>query len=791
MAQPKALQSQYGQGPGKLQKTKEAAAGAEEQVDLSDFIQPFKQQEGDDIIAPETAIPGTARGLPEEQPKEQVPSAFERFWTLPRAGQPQPTVEQSMQELKGMGAELAGGTTASAVGAGVGAGLGGLGGLILGGPFGAVPGAQAGAAVGAFAGSVLTKDAVNFFRETFGLEKEEDRNQLIDVALSAVPFAGTRALKVPFQALKRSPEFVERTVAKALTKEESNVFSAIRSGLVEKAGEVGGEKFAANLERETTEDILSGLNAGLSPIESIREASKKAASKLDASRKFDELANFYGEPVSQAELVALGKGQASLRTSPGEVLDSLRSNYTQEWNLLIEKGIKDPKLLDKIDKIDLEPILQNLNAIKEDAGYAKKFGSQIDDIIENIQNQKAIEKSQVYKNISPEEASKLAVKDVNTGKEVSLNDLLSPGKRFETKQVQTQIQGPGTEFGAVQIQESFPMNQRLAEQKMITLDKLIRLRQSLDKSPLAAGALTEEKQALQAAVKQLRNAEDGALQAMRESSDPVVSGIGKKAIESKGKIASLLGEIETLGNVSKQDVISFAGILDGKEPAAVGALRNSLKDYPETRSAIATTYFNKRLSKLMENVGTEVGIKESMSDKMANFILGAEKGTNQDAVKFFTNLDLLSDDLVSGTEAKRKLMSLANSLDKASRIPSIPVRNSSVGKLVAKASASLAEGGLSINPMTWIGAAPNNPELAKSIVTEIFKTNADDAAKAMITTPAEVALSVSQLDTLLGARAKPIIDLTLKYAKEAGMDTTKLAPIRYQFTPGPEQEGIQ
>lgn len=67
MAQPKALKSQYGQGPAQLEKSNAAAAGQEDLTDFSDFVQPVQMQEGDDIIPPETAIPGTARGLPEEQ----------------------------------------------------------------------------------------------------------------------------------------------------------------------------------------------------------------------------------------------------------------------------------------------------------------------------------------------------------------------------------------------------------------------------------------------------------------------------------------------------------------------------------------------------------------------------------------------------------------------------------------------------------------------------------------------------------------------------------------------------
>ena len=79
MAQQKALTTQFGQGPEGLKKRKEEAAGQEGLTDLSDFIRPVQQAEDDDIIPPDTAIPNTPRGLPEQQPDQGIAAQQREF----------------------------------------------------------------------------------------------------------------------------------------------------------------------------------------------------------------------------------------------------------------------------------------------------------------------------------------------------------------------------------------------------------------------------------------------------------------------------------------------------------------------------------------------------------------------------------------------------------------------------------------------------------------------------------------------------------------------------------------
>lgn len=68
MAQPKALKSPYGQ---KAQDLAPKPSGGFFADDLSDFVSPSGPLPDEDIIPPGTAIPGTARGLPEQQPQQQ------------------------------------------------------------------------------------------------------------------------------------------------------------------------------------------------------------------------------------------------------------------------------------------------------------------------------------------------------------------------------------------------------------------------------------------------------------------------------------------------------------------------------------------------------------------------------------------------------------------------------------------------------------------------------------------------------------------------------------------------
>lgn len=354
-----------------------------------------------------------------------------------------PTPEQASMMRRSMAAEMLGSGGAVAAGAGLGGLVGGGIGGFMAGPMGLVPGAETGAAIGGFtAGSLFSGEAVNFFRDVFNLPEETDRNKWLDI-IASVPFlSALKAGKVVGGAITKSPLYISKTLSK-LDPQDQQLISALQESVFNSSKDLATEKFASDMRDEVLTDVMDGLSQGLGSRGAISFAAKKYGAKLDSAKKFDEITTKFGVPMTQEEIVRASRDprfRPSEAPRPDDILNNLNKDYGSEWDKA-KALIASNK--DAIDKIDIDPIVSSLEAMRDTNIFSPQYRNRMSALIADLKNSKAIDEVVTSKTLTPEEAGRTVIVDAETGKQVTLSELLNKPQRFQAKQVQEGIEAEG------------------------------------------------------------------------------------------------------------------------------------------------------------------------------------------------------------------------------------------------------------------------------------------------------------------------------------------------------------
>lgn len=426
MAAPKALKSPASAGNPKNVSSPVPNFSEQELKDL-EAIEKFSPEEEADLAAIE-------RFVPESMP---LGGAMQRERLSREEIQ---AITPSSETIKGMVSEFAGGATAAGGGAVAGGAIGGGIGLFMGGPPAVPVGVELGSAIGGFAGgSFLTKDYVNFFRKAFSLPEEQDRNQVLDVFASAISVV-PGALRLGGKALK-----TEKSIAATLSKlpdEDKKIISALQQSVFESSSEVGTEQFATTLKNEVAKDFLDSLNAGMNTAQASSFVARKYADKIAYSKKMDEIATRFGQPMTPKEIVQSSlspKDRPVTAARPGDVINSLNQKYRSEW-ATSRKLIENNK--DLLDKINLNAYIEDLKTLANSADFRKEYGAKLNNIIASIENSKSIEDVVRSKAIAPEDLGKLVIVDAQTGKQMNLVDTLNNAVQFDIPEYQMGMKIP-------------------------------------------------------------------------------------------------------------------------------------------------------------------------------------------------------------------------------------------------------------------------------------------------------------------------------------------------------------
>jgi hypothetical protein len=330
----------------------------------------------------------------------------------------------------------------------------------------------------------------------------------------------------------------------------------------------------------------------------------------------------------------------------------------------------------------------------------------------------------------------------------------------ETVGPRPEMQIPETAFTNKQEQLAFEMNQKMQEQKLATLDTIINLRMSLDEAGTLYPNMRAKEKAVVDAVTRLRGIEDGAIDAISQSNDQVLSLIGRNAKSTKSALANFIEEEKLLAEVTRKDAIGFANAIDGMDPQRVGAIGRIFADKPETRNKIVASY-------LEQKINSAAGRKITKLDaKMADNLEALVEGKTAESKDFIAKIELLTGDKTINEDIKKA----SAMLKRATSAPIGPARNKLSGEAVNFLANRFSR--IRLNPFTWINLlGPDNSTYAQKIVKQLFTENREAFLDSIVTSPESVLQSVVSLEQLFGKAALPMTSFIVNRATQQGILT--------------------